>query len=217
MIHFSEPGRRREPLPGQASRCRVPIVCSRFGRWVRCPTYDEYRSRRMSTTDCATAIAPPDLQSEDSQIETPNPSPAGASKTLKGLLIGFTATVAIGLALGTWYLSVRIVAAGAAAAPSVVTGRSVSSAPAPPPAPPQVTVPPPAAPADLYLHVAGLGPQQDVDFVRSLHAQGFRAQVQTADTDDARILIGPYSSQAEMEQAQHKLQSAGVLSAETAY
>jgi hypothetical protein len=181
----------------------------------------------MSTTDCATDIAPPDLQTEDSQIEPPKLPPAGASKTLKGLLIGFTATVAIGLALATWYLSVRIVAAGAAAPPGVAAGGSVSSAPAPPPAPPQVTAPPPAAPADVYLQVAGLGPAEDADFVRSLQAQGFHAQIQTRqvhtqqvqaqDQDNARILIGPYSSQAEMEQAQHKLQSAGVLAAETAY
>ena len=34
--------------------------------------------------------------------------------------------------------------------------------------------------------------------------------------DDARILIGPFSSRVAMEQAQRKLQSAGVLAVEVA-
>ena len=71
-------------------------------------------------------------------------------------------------------------------------------------------------PTSLYLQVAGLGPKQDAGFVRSLQTKGFRAQVQARD-ETARILIGPFSTHAEMEQAQRKLQSAGVLAVETAY
>ena len=33
-------------------------------------------------------------------------------------------------------------------------------------------------PAHLYLQAAGIGPRQDADFVRSLQAKGFHAQIQ---------------------------------------
>jgi hypothetical protein len=74
-------------------------------------------------------------------------------------------------------------------------------------------VPPPV---DLYLQVAGLGPKQDAEFVRSLQSKGFHAQIQNPDNDNARVLIGPFSTHAEMEQKQRKLQSGGILAVETA-
>src|ERR1700677_4226176 len=60
----------------------------------------------MPTTDYATGIAPPDLRIDDS--EAPLRPSGGASKPLRGLLFGFTATVTIGLALASWYVGVRI-------------------------------------------------------------------------------------------------------------
>jgi hypothetical protein len=164
----------------------------------------------MPTTDYATGIAPPDLRIDDSEAP-PQPS-GGASKPLRGLLFGFTASVTIGLALASWYVGVRI---------------SLTSTPLP--APPAASaaedsmaeaywykVPPPS----LYLQVAGPGPRQDAGFVQSLQAKGFRAQIQlvpSSNDDNRRILIGPYSTRAALEQEQRKLQSAGVPAVETAY
>jgi hypothetical protein len=142
------------------------------------------------------------------------------------LVIGFIATVSIGLALASWYLGVRIVAADQVA-PSIAAQRI----PSPPVAPvvPVAAVPTVATPiavasialepppVHLYLQVAGLGPKQDAGFVQSLRAKGFQGEVQTGDDDSARILIGPYSTHTAMEQAKRKLQLTGVLAVETAY
>jgi|SRR5580698_4211228 hypothetical protein len=172
--------------------------------------------------DSAIEVAPPDLQTEDSPSVAPLRPADGASKLLKRLLFGFAATMTVGLALASWYVGIRIVAANELA-PRTST----------PPASPLAakdnsiaaeawhTVPQ----ANLYLEVAGLGPQQDADFVRSVQAKGLKAQVQTRQIQNgdgirderARILIGPYSNHAEVEQARHELQSAGVLAVETAY
>jgi len=183
----------------------------------------------MPTTDYATGIASPDLRTDDSEMEAPPRPYAGAPKPLRGLLFGFTATVTIGLALASWYVGARIIAPGEAAPSSA--NQSLTSAPGstsvPLPSPPAVSaaedsmaqaywykVPPPR----LYLQVGGLGPRQDADFVQSLQAQGFPAQIQLSSKDDnRRILIGPYSTRAALEQEQRKLQSAGVPAVETAY
>ena len=77
-------------------------------------------------------------------------------------------------------------------------------------------VPPPS----LYLQVAGIGPRHDAGFVQSLQAKGFRAQIQLvpgSNDGNRRILIGPYSTRAALEQEQRRLQSAGVPAVETAY
>jgi cell division protein FtsN len=109
------------------------------------------------------------------------------------LFFGFAVTVTLGLALGSWYVGLRIVAAN------------------------QV-----APPTGIYLQVAGLGPEQGEGFMKALQAQGWNAriqpqQVQSGDEGNARVLIGPFATQAEMEQARRRLQSAGVLTNETAY
>jgi cell division septation protein DedD len=184
----------------------------------------------MPATDWATEIAIPSSQDERSQNQSSQKEDSphesvmrtsnGPSKPLKGLLFGFAATVTVGLALASWYVGVRIVAAdelGSSTTPS--PSQAVNVAPAPP-----LVVPPPAAapeakifvapPTSLYLQVAGLGPKQDAAFLKSLHAKGFRAQVQQ---DNAFILIGPFATQAEIEHAQRKLQSTGVLAVETSY
>jgi cell division protein FtsN len=150
----------------------------------------------------------------------------GASKPLKSLLLGFAATVTVGLALASWYVGVRIVDTDEVSPGSATAAVPAASVP--------VVIPstPPAAsdealaqaywstvpPADLYLQVAGIGAKQDAGFVKSLAAKGFRAQLQGGDrADNGRILIGPFSTHAEMEQAQRKLQSAGVLAVESAH
>jgi hypothetical protein len=68
----------------------------------------------MSTSPCAAdpglADTQSDLQMSAAQGETDSPSAApGASPLLRGLLIGFAASVTIGLGLTSWYVGVRIV------------------------------------------------------------------------------------------------------------
>jgi cell division septation protein DedD len=176
----------------------------------------------MPSIDCAT-----DTELVDSQGVAAAHAPDGDSKPLKGLFYGFAATVTIGLALASWYVGVRIVAAQ-----ETVPQSTAPVAPPSPPAPaPSVAAPaqneqsmaeafwysvPP--PDDLFLQVAGLGPTEDTGFVTSLQAKGFHAQIRTEDRlDNARILIGPFSTHADLERAQRKLQSAGVLAIEAAH
>jgi hypothetical protein len=158
----------------------------------------------MPTTDCAIDI------SEDSKSGSAQRESQGASGLLRGLFFGFAVTTTIGLALASWYVGVRILAADApapprAAEPLAATQNSTAEAF-------RYTVPA----ALLFLQVAGLGPKQDARFVRSLQSDGFRAQVEAQDAT-ARILIGPFSTRAELEQAQRKLQSAGILAVEAAH
>jgi hypothetical protein len=149
----------------------------------------------MPTTDCATDIAPPPSQI-DEQIESAQ-APGGSSKLLKGLLIGFAATVTIGLALGIWYLGVRIVAANGSAQ------KQSTAAPLP-------------SVGEFYLQVGGLGPERDEAFSNALQAKGFLAQIQTRDAGHSRILIGPFLTRSDLDQARQKLQSDGILAVETA-
>ncbi len=179
----------------------------------------------MPTTDCATDRALPNSQSEDSQSGSARLASQGASGLLRGLFYGFAITITSGLALTSWYVGVRVVAADEVAPSNKTASGPVRAAPVPLRAAAQPAVTedsiaeafwynvPPAA---LYLHVAGLGPKQDAGFVRSLLSQGFRAQVQARD-DKATILIGPFSTHVEMEQAQRKLQSSGVLAIDMAH
>ena len=139
----------------------------------------------MPATDWATEIAIPSSQdespqSEDSQRESFARASNRPSKPLKGLLFGFAATVTVGLALASWYVGVRIVAADELGPSTTSPSQPLNVALAP-----ATVVPPPAAapeakisitpPTSLYLQVAGLGPKQDAGFLRSLHAKGFRA------------------------------------------
>lgn len=175
----------------------------------------------MPTTDYATDTALPDVPCDDSHVDSLQPND-GASKPLRGLLFGFAATVTIGLALASWYVGLRIVADGQAGRSSIASRvpAAPTSVPVPAAAPADTeesmaeafwyTLPP----SDLFLKVAGLGPRQDSNFVRSLLATGFRARLQAGQKDNAWILIGPFSTRAEMEEAQRKLRSVGILAVE---
>lgn len=81
----------------------------------------------MSTSQCA---AEPGLADRlaDQPVDLVQGVATGASKLLKGLLIGFAATVTIALALASWYVGVRIVAANEAIPAS--TPASVAQIPA---------------------------------------------------------------------------------------
>jgi cell division septation protein DedD len=153
-------------------------------------------------------------QRADSQREAALRSRRG-SKPLRGLLFGFAATVTIGLALASWYVGVRIVSAdevtantSAVVPPAVVTPatRVTSDSIA------QAYF---APPTELYLQAAGLGSKRDAIFVKSLQAKGFQAKIETRDEALANVLIGPFSSKAELEQGQRALESEGILAVET--
>jgi len=169
----------------------------------------------MPTSQCA---AEPGLA--DQPVDLVQEAAAGASKLLKGLLIGFAATVTIALALASWYVGVRIVAANQTIP---------ASSPAPAPNPPAVTPAPQpdsapnywdtvAGPTPaLYLEVASLGPERDSSFVKKLERKGYGARIEaTAHHGDGRVLIGPFSARSELEEAERKLRSSGVLATETA-
>jgi len=158
----------------------------------------------MSTSQCVTDPGLVDTAPEGAL------EPASASRLLKGLLIGFAVTVTIGLALTSWYVRSRIVAANTPPSPSLHLPAIT------PPEPPAPVVQPP--PPTLYLQVAGLGPLRDLSFVRRLDAQGYRARVERAATEDeTRILIGPFAERSSLEEAERRLQSQGVLAMEAAH
>ncbi len=175
----------------------------------------------MPTTDCAAHAASPDAQDFDCPIEVSASTSQGTSRPLRGLFFGFAATVTIGLALASWYVGVRIVSADQGGPAS-----AVAEPVAAPQAAPSLAEDPIAeaywytglAP-QFYLQVAGLGERKDAAFVRSLQEKGFRAEValsqgRASQGDAGRILIGPFSTHTEMERAQSKLESWGVLAIE---
>jgi septal ring-binding cell division protein DamX len=174
----------------------------------------------MSTTDYATDIGLPELET-DPQIEDARRARAEGSKPLKGLYFGFAFVVTAGLALASWYVGIRIVSAEEVpprSAPAIVAPANVAA----PPATPTTqttdsmaeahwqTVPA----AEFYLQAAGLGPKRDAAFMKLLNARGLSAQAQTRDGGEVRILIGPFATHSELEQAQRKLQGLGVLAIE---
>jgi len=134
-----------------------------------------------------------------------------ASRALKGLLIGFAATVTVGLGLASWYVGARIEAAGAETtnrAPAV-SKAEVS------PSQPLTAV---AAAPELYLSVAGLGVQKDSIFANKLEAEGYQARIQSGtDQEGDRILIGPFAGRTALEEAERKLAADGVLATEITY
>lgn len=155
----------------------------------------------MSTSQCVT-----DPGLADTAPEGASEPASRSSRLLKGLLIGFAVTVAIGLGLTSWYVGSRIVSANVAANVVTVT----------PPKPPAPVIQPP--PVELYLEVAGLGAVRDLSFVKRLDAQGYRARVERAAThQDTRILIGPFAERSSLEEAERRLQSHGVLAMEAAH
>ncbi len=167
----------------------------------------------MPTSDCVTGLASSDAPMEeyaameDAQMEPTPGTLDGASKRLRALFFGFAATVTLGLALGSWYVGLRIVAVNQAVPTHASSAGRENSALVPVP---------PAPPAGLYLELAGLGPAQDAGFVKLLEAQGLHAR-QSGDQHNARVLIGPFLTHNEMEQVQRTLQSAGVLTSEASH
>src|ERR1700722_16309656 len=104
----------------------------------------------MSTTECATDPGPIEPQTEPAAV-----------KPRKNILVGFAATVTVGLALASWYVGVRIVDAHEAVPPANVSATPVTPALPPPIAAPapkhEKAAPPPAPPPpNFYLQVAGL-------------------------------------------------------------
>jgi cell division protein FtsN len=165
----------------------------------------------MPTMECATELPLADSEQGDSPIQSACAATEAKAKSPKGLIFGFAATVAAGLALTSWYVGARIVSADETA-PAVAPAPVIPSPAQSPLAQTEWSAVPSV---DLYLQVAALGARQDANFVRSLESRGFRARIASGNAG-THILIGPYSTPREMEQAQRKLESAGILAIETA-
>ena len=201
----------------------------------------------MPATDCApditlshleTSNVPVNVPVEDTQLEIDTARPNGSSKALKGLLIAFAGTTTIALGLAIWYLGHRIAAPGNGA-PSIASGAGKFPAIAAPwntsltnsqnaarpalsPWPIDAFAPIERSagyvpPVNLYLAIAGLGIKSDNGLANSLQAHGYRAQVQMRDGATTRILIGPFSTQTEREQAERTLRWNGILTVETPF
>lgn len=173
-------------------------------------------------------IAATDPFAEAPPLRNVQQNEARASKPLKNLLVGFAATVTMGLSLAVWYLTGRMVqpGEGTPALPSRAVVRSVGQAQAAvlpsAPNPEQKSFPEAywsAAPAlkPLYLEVASLGPREDAKFVKALHAKGFQAEIRSSASGDSRLLVGPFFSAAELSRAKTKLESTGVLAREVTH
>ncbi|HTW66199.1 MAG TPA: hypothetical protein VME17_16360 [Bryobacteraceae bacterium] len=74
----------------------------------------------MSTSQCATELGSDERDAESLETGPQVAVPGGTSRLLKGLLIGFAATMTIAPGLAGWYLGERIVAAGSPAPPAAV-------------------------------------------------------------------------------------------------
>jgi cell division septation protein DedD len=171
----------------------------------------------MSTSQCAT-----DPGLADQPVDLVQGVATGASKLLKGLLIGFAATVTLALALASWYVGVRIVAANEAipvSSPAPVAHPPVAMPAAQPDSTAEnfwdrVAPPTPA----LYLQVASLGAEKDSGCVKRLEEKGYRARIEVAaNQEHGRILIGPFSARSELEEAERDLRTAGVPATEAAH
>jgi hypothetical protein len=181
----------------------------------------------MQTMDCAPELALADPGPADPPIELAAPASGEQSKSPKAVVFGFAATVTVGLALASWYVGARIVSGDETTppAPAASVQKPVSApvAPVPPAVAPAPVVQSslaqaewsPVTSVELYLQVAGLGARQDAGFVRSLESKGFHARIASGNAD-THILIGPFSTSRQLEKAQRKLQSAGILAIETA-
>ena len=166
----------------------------------------------MMTSGCATDLSDAaSALSDDPSYGGLPPAPGQASKPGKGVVLSFAVTITIGLILAIWYLGVRMVGSDQVAETVHAAAGSVNTQPYPKANRYWDAVPI----APLYLQAAGIGPKQDANFARSLRAKGFAAQVEDVAGGTTRILIGPFSTRAQMEQVQRRLQTAGVLAAES--
>lgn len=179
----------------------------------------------MTPSGCATDMSLAASSLEASLDDATDSGPASAlgqaSKPRKGVLLSFALTVTVGLTLASWYLGVRIVAADEVTAINSAPREPLASAQVRPSGAqrePNVARYWDALPiSPFYLQAAGIGPKQDASFARSLRAKGFQAQVQAGEGGTTRIVIGPFSTHAQMDEVQRKLQIAGVLAVETGH
>jgi cell division septation protein DedD len=137
------------------------------------------------------------------------------TKLRKGVFAAFAIAVTFGLGLSGWYLGTRILAAEgteveAAPQPVVVAGQASAVAP-PAPIPTDVK----SLQPEFYLGVTALGTAEDAKYLSQLKARGFDARMQaSAEAQISRILIGPYTTRADLATAQRKLAAAGILALE---
>lgn len=140
-----------------------------------------------------------------------HPEPTPAAKLRKRVFVGFAGTITMGLVLGGWYVSSRILVA---AKPPSIT-RLVLPLPPSPPEPVPSRPPKPVrinpGPGETYLQLAAMGPRAMDSYLEELAVQGIYPSIGPGPSENIyRVLIGPYANRAELEKAQSTLEGQGI-------
>jgi hypothetical protein len=173
-------------------------------------------------------------------VQTAASPTGSAGKLRKRVFVQFGVMIALGLGLAGWYVGYRVFTARAAQppAPIVVVKPIPVVAPLPVEAKP-VELPAPVAPVvpvakpvvaktetprrpfsrrdaspragEKYLQIAAYGPRALDGYLKTLERQGLHPLVAPGPADNVyRILIGPFASPAELEEARTLMKASGV-------
>jgi cell division protein FtsN len=147
----------------------------------------------------------------------------------KRVFVGFAGIVTMGLFLGGWYVSSRMLVAGkppstpqiespVATNPPILARVAVQAPPAPTArVTPKVDHVKPHA-GETYLQLAAMGPHATEEYLRELAAKGIHPLIAPGPSETiARFLMGPYATNTEVQKAQSALQGQGIQSMVRAY
>jgi len=140
-----------------------------------------------------------------------HPEPTPAARLRKRVFVGFAGTITMGLVLGGWYVSSRILVA---AKPPSITRLILPLPPSPPEPVPsrpakQVKVSP--RPGETYLQLAAMGPRAMDSYLEELAARGIHPLIGPGPSENIyRVLTGPYANHAELEKTQRSLEGQGI-------
>lgn len=117
----------------------------------------------------------------------------------------------MGLILGGWYVSSRILVA---AKPPSITRLTLPLPPGPPepvPSRPARPIKLDPRPGETYLQLAAMGPRAMANYLEELAAQGIHPSIGPGPSENIyRVLMGPYANAAELEKAQRTLEGQGI-------
>ncbi len=140
-----------------------------------------------------------------------HPEATPAAKLRKRVFVGFAGTITMGLVLGGWYVSSRILVA---ARPPTITRLILPLPPSPPePAPPRPAKPMKVnpRPGETYLQLAAMGPRAMDGYLEELAAQGIFPSIGPGPSETIyRVLMGPYTKRSELEKVQSTLEGQGI-------
>jgi cell division septation protein DedD len=148
----------------------------------------------------------------------------------KRVFVGFAGIVTMGLFLGGWYVSSRILLAGKPQsmpqvespvlssppilAKAVEAPKIVAQAVQPPPPPVRVAVKREhisPQPGETYLQLAAMGPHATEEYLQELAAKGIHPLIAPGPSENiARFLVGPFAKNTDMQKAQSALAGQGI-------